>query len=244
MTVWPNLIVTIVLLPALASMFQVTSESPVPLGEGFVTTADGVELFYQKFGEGAQVVVAPGGMYLAGEFPRLAEARTVVLFDQRGRSRSAPLASTESLGIRYEVSDLEAVRQSLGFQRISLIGWSYMGLVVAKYALEHPDRVDRVIQVGPIPPRRFPYLSQYQQELTRRHGVQNTARLEELIQLSKDSSEPAAFIRPYYEVAHKALFYGPVVETGFRSDFYKLANETPYNVWRFQLPAVIDSLSE
>jgi hypothetical protein len=38
-----------------------------PKDEGFVETPDGLQLFYQEYGEGDRVVVAPGGMYLAGE---------------------------------------------------------------------------------------------------------------------------------------------------------------------------------
>ena len=51
-----------------STLFPTGAGYPVPSDEGFVVTADGLKLFYQKFGGGTQVVVAPGGMYLAGEF--------------------------------------------------------------------------------------------------------------------------------------------------------------------------------
>jgi pimeloyl-ACP methyl ester carboxylesterase len=45
------------------------------------------------------------------------------------------------------------VRQKIGAERVALIGWSYLGMMVMRYAAEHPERVQRVIQIGPVPGR-------------------------------------------------------------------------------------------
>jgi proline iminopeptidase len=181
-------------------------------------------------------------MYLAGEFHRLAEGRTLILYDQRARGKSDAVTDSGSIGLIYEVSDLEAIRQGLGFERISLIGWSYSGFVVAKYALEYRKYIERVIQVGPLPPCKIPYWARTLKELSSRRSPDEIARIEHLIQLSNNSEEPVDLIRDYYKVAHKAIFYGPIVETRFRDDFYTLPNEVPHNVWSFHLPTVISSL--
>ena len=49
---------------------------------------------------------------------------------------------------------MEAVRTHFGIDRASLIGWSYLGAVVALYAADHPEHVRAVVQIGPMAPRR------------------------------------------------------------------------------------------
>lgn len=227
-------------------VFAVTAEagSPSPVAEGFVETPDGLRLFYQEYGGGDRVVVAPAGMYLAGQLPNLVTGCRLVLYDQRARGRSDRVTDRTKLGVTHEVADLEAVRRGLGLGRISVIGWSYSGLVTAVYALEHPDQVERVIQIGPIPPRRKPYWGRFLEETARRRSPEEAARLEALTADNREAEEPAALIRPFYQTAHRAVFYGPIVEDSFRSDFYNLSNEAPHHVWGFQIPAVLKSLGD
>ena len=49
--------------------------------DGYVTTGDGVRLFYQKLGNGVQIVLVPNGIYVVDHLARLAANRTVVFFD-------------------------------------------------------------------------------------------------------------------------------------------------------------------
>ena len=43
------------------------------------------------------------------------------------------------------VEDMEAIRQALGLERMSLLGISYGTALALAYARAHPDRVDRLI---------------------------------------------------------------------------------------------------
>ncbi len=82
-------------------------------------------------------------------------------YDPRNRGRSEAVSDTTHLGIQYSLSDLEDVRQHFRIKKMSLIGWSYLGAMVALYAAERPEQVDRVVQIGPIPPRKNPYWQQF-----------------------------------------------------------------------------------
>lgn len=42
-------------------------------------------------------------------------------------------------------------RAHYGAEHVSLIGFSYLGLMTAIYASRHPDRVERLAQLGPAP---------------------------------------------------------------------------------------------
>lgn len=115
-------------------------------------TAPGVSLYVETYGDGPSVVIAPGRLFTANEFRTLAAPdRTLVLYDMRNRGASQPVEDGGQINIAADVRDLEALRQRLGASRVSLIGYSYLGLMAALYAAEHPDRVDRVVQVGPVP---------------------------------------------------------------------------------------------
>ena len=56
--------------------------------EGYVTTDDGLRLFFQISGSGPQTVIIPNGICLLDDFSRLAAGRTVVAYDLRNRGRS------------------------------------------------------------------------------------------------------------------------------------------------------------
>lgn len=120
-----------------------------------IETAPGVTLYVEKYGAGPNVVIAPNRLFMANEFRSLAASdRTLILYDMRNRGASSRVEDGALLTILEDVRDVEALRQYFGAERISLIGYSYLGLMTALYAREHADRVERLVQIGPVP-RRF-----------------------------------------------------------------------------------------
>lgn len=129
----------------------------LPTSEGYVPSATGVRLYYRRLGRGPKTVVIPAAAWWGSQADTLADEMEVVLYDPRGRGRSEPVTENTPVGIDHAVADLEVVRRHLGLERISLIGWSYLGALVVLYAAAHPEAVDRIVQVGPLMPRRDPY---------------------------------------------------------------------------------------
>ncbi len=114
---------------------------------------NGVDLFTRRIGTGPFVVVLHGGPgahhdYLLPQFDRLAQGRELFYYDQRGGGRS-PVAREIQVGWREHVEDLEALRNTMGLERVSLCGYSWGGLLTVLYLLEHPDRVERLGLVSP-----------------------------------------------------------------------------------------------
>jgi proline iminopeptidase len=84
----------------------------------------------------------------------------------RGRGRSDAISDEQRpniVGIHQDVKDVERVRKHFNFPKISLIGYSYLGLMTVMYAMENPDRVERIIQLGPVP---LKFGTQYPREYT------------------------------------------------------------------------------
>ena len=133
--------------------------------EGHVTAADGVRLFFQKVGNGRGTVVVPNAVYMFDDFKRLAAEHTCIFYDLRNRGRSDAVADDAMLkgGVHNDVQDLEAVRRHFELENMSVLGHSYVGAVVALYAMEHSENVSRVVQIAPTAPN---ITKQYPPDLT------------------------------------------------------------------------------
>jgi proline iminopeptidase len=57
--------------------------------------------------------------------------------------------SSENMSVRHVVDDLDALRVHLKVDRVFLVGHSWGGMLAMAYAAAHPDRVDRLILIGP-----------------------------------------------------------------------------------------------
>jgi proline iminopeptidase len=129
--------------------------------EGFVTVAPNLRLYYRWLSERRDhPIVVPAAAWWGHQLDRLADDHAVLLYDPRGRGRSDPRPATRG-SLDDEIDDLERLREALRIDRMSLIGWSFLGAVVALYAARYPERVSRLVQVGPMVPRRDPYWTQF-----------------------------------------------------------------------------------
>ncbi len=168
--------------------------------EGYITTDDGVRLWFQTVGSGSQVVVLPNGFHLLDDFSPLAGGRTLVFYDVRNRGRSDTVTDPARLarGIHNDVDDLDAVRRHFGLDRLNLIGHSYMGLMVILYAMKYPAQVDRIVQIGPMAPDAR---KQYPPDLSNNDDVLRAtfAKLGEL-QNERASSDPIEFCRKSWSI--------------------------------------------
>lgn len=127
--------------------------------QGFVDAGAGVRLYYRVDGSGpCSVIVLHGGPgfshdYLADDLLPLAERWRVIHYDQRGSGRSTLVSGADALAAGRFVDDLEAVRLHFGLQRLTLLGHSWGAAVAALYAMRHPERLERVVLVAPMPLR-------------------------------------------------------------------------------------------
>lgn len=121
----------------------------------FVKVGD-LNLHYLEWGEpGAPLVVMVHGLTgnahafdnLAAHF---ATRYHVISVDVRGRGDSDWAADGDYSNDAY-VADLEGLRQSLGFERFSLVGTSMGGRISLTYAGTYPERVERTVlnDIGP-----------------------------------------------------------------------------------------------
>ena len=87
-------------------------------------------------------------------FERFAgEGYDVYLYEQAGTGRSDPLRDLRDYTVQRNVDDLEAIRRTIGAERLILIGQSWGAVLAAHYAADHPQRVAKLVFPSPGPMR-------------------------------------------------------------------------------------------
>jgi pimeloyl-ACP methyl ester carboxylesterase len=82
------------------------------------------------------------------QIPVLAERFFVIAPDQRGFARSSKPQGVESYTADKPVADLLALATHFGKDRFTLVGHDWGGAIAWMAALQHPDRVERLIIVN------------------------------------------------------------------------------------------------
>ena len=165
--------------------------------EGYVRTNEGFRLYFVRLGAGEPILVIPNGIYLRRDFERLARRRTVVFYDVRNRGRSDALSGAAiERGIHHDVDDLDAVRRSFHADQVDVLAHSYIATMPILYALEHPAHVNRIVQIGPMPPscgKAYPAELKCEDE-TFRNILARLAQLEG----ERSTTDPAEFCRKFW----------------------------------------------
>ncbi|MCA9324364.1 prolyl aminopeptidase [Candidatus Saccharibacteria bacterium] len=72
----------------------------------------------------------------------------VIFHDQRGCGKSTPFGKLEHNTTQDLIADIEKLREKFGFEKISLFGGSWGSALALAYAIEHPDRVNKMLING------------------------------------------------------------------------------------------------
>ncbi len=118
---------------------------------------ESARIFYEVVGDGEPIIVVHGGpgldhSYLQPGLDALATRNSLIYYDQRGTGRS--VANLDSAGINLDafVEDIDALRQALGYERVSLLTHSWGALLGLEYAARHPEAVRALILMNPTEP--------------------------------------------------------------------------------------------
>ena len=98
----------------------------------------------------------PGGDHSSfkSQIAALSDTAQLVYIDHRGSGRSAA-GDPETYSLENNIEDIDALRDYLGLERISILGSSYGGMVAQGYAIRYPDRVANLILNATAPSFRF-----------------------------------------------------------------------------------------
>jgi proline iminopeptidase len=214
--------------------------------EGYATTDDGVQLFYQKIGDSPSTVIIPNALYLFEDFKYLAVDHTLIFYDMHNRGRSDKVSESQKLsrGIHHDVKDLETIRKHFGREKVHLIGHSYLGLMVFLYATSYPDHVGRVVQIGPM---QFDITAKYPQHLTANDEtpVPDPKKMEVLTNLEASGyaqASPREYSRKWWSSIRSVYVTNPKDTVKIFSGIDEFPNEWPTNQMKHLTENILPSI--
>ncbi len=103
---------------------------------------------YHVMGAGPTCVVVPGGPGLDWKYlrsPELEKQLQLVYLEPIGSGASLRLPAGQTYTLARYVDQLEHLRVVLRMDKLCLVGHSHGGLIAARYAIDHPDRVSALV---------------------------------------------------------------------------------------------------
>ena len=203
-----------------------------PDSSGYLTASDGARLHFAIYGSSRDTVIVPGEAMLVDPLEDLRGSLTLVFYDPRGRGQSEWIGDGKRLAMADELRDLETVRSTFRISKAGIIGFSYLGLMTALYAADHPDRVTRLALVGPVAPDEAT-ASRYAPAEGRLRSDSAAARFARARAAASDTADLSAECRRWYE-AYLPVYVGdPANASKVSTALCSNENETPSRVqWR------------
>ncbi|NNG16762.1 MAG: alpha/beta fold hydrolase [Gemmatimonadales bacterium] len=203
------------------------------MAETLVRHIRGISIFERRAGKGPPTVVLHGGPgahhdYLLPAMDALARGRTLVYYDQRGGGRS-PVDRSIAVGWREQVADLEALRAVWGIDRLTLLGYSWGGLLAVLYATEFPSRVSELALVAPAPAWRAAREEFEQAFAERNRDPTLEAERRALRESGLGVRDPDFYRQRLFELSVAAYFY----DRNRARDLtpFRVTNRTEHEVW-------------
>jgi len=204
---------------ALANSSRVTAAGPLSpfpsyhhiwtpgLGYGSFES-NGLRLTYETQGNGDEVViVVHGGAGLPHEYfhpmlYNLSRYAKLVFFDRRSDMLSADARGMAP--VAELADDIDALRKSLGVERVSLLGHSFGATIALNYALRHPENVKRLILVSAAAVVEDPYEGE-------KRILETLSKAELAVYRSGEggtgAAKPCDRVRKRYAVLYPHFFY-------------------------------------
>ena len=140
---WPLLIAFLLLT---AACQPITAPPPVAT----TVALNGIELYYEVHGRGEPLILIHGGLgnagYWSNQIEAFAKKYQVIALDSRGHGRST--FNEEPISYALMTSDVLALMDYLEIAKADIVGWSDGGIIGLELAINHPDRVNRIVAYG------------------------------------------------------------------------------------------------
>lgn len=119
-----------------------------------IVKVGGFDVAVEVRGTGPVCVACPGGPGFDAAYLHDAELErifTMVYVDPLGTGGSSRLPEGQQYSIARDAETVEAVRVHLDQDTLCILGHSYGGMVAQRYAVDHPERVSRLILYSTTP---------------------------------------------------------------------------------------------
>ncbi|HML20690.1 MAG TPA: alpha/beta hydrolase [Aggregatilinea sp.] len=123
-----------------------------PATQSGMAPVNDIEVYYATYGDPANepLLLLHGGLgnadYFVNQIPAFSENYYVITMDSRGHGRST--MSDQQIGYALMASDVLALLDYLEIDAVNLVGWSDGGIIGLDIAINHPERLLKLIAYG------------------------------------------------------------------------------------------------
>jgi pimeloyl-ACP methyl ester carboxylesterase len=118
--------------------------------KGEYAEVNGINLYYETHGSGRPLVLLHGGLMSGDTFgpviPLLAKRHQVIAPDLQGHGRTGDI--DRPIDVRLMAGDIAALIDHLGLDKPDLVGYSLGGGVALQTAIQHPERIRKLVVVS------------------------------------------------------------------------------------------------
>ena len=136
---------------------------------------------------------------------QLAEKHQLIFYDQRGCGLST--GDPETISLESFVEDIEAIRISYGYPKITVLGHSWGGFLAMQYAIAHPEFTQKLILLNSMPPSSEECLLFYEEWERRMAPFLDRARDDE--KESRFAKGDPIAVEKYYQIMLGRYCYLP-----------------------------------
>ena len=184
-----------------------------------------MKLFYRKYGQGQPIIILHGLFGQCDNWQTAAKGLAengfeVYAVDQRNHGLSP---HSDEFNYKVMSNDLNELISDLGFGKAILMGHSMGGKIALQFAVDHPERINKLI-VADIAPKYYP--PHHQQVITAVRAVDF-----DLVKTRKEAEETLSKYLPDYSTKQFLL----------KNIYWK--TETQLD-WRFNVDAITKNIEE
>jgi len=207
-----------------------------PPRESGVTKTTSAPLYWARYGPAGKdpLVVLHGGPgahhdYLLPQMLHLAESHDVLFYDQKGGGQSRTNDQTP-VTWQTHVDDLAAIVKEFSLDPLTIVGYSWGGLLAALYALEAVDSPpDRLVLIDPAPLAKR-YRVQFEDEFRKRQQSQAVQQMRAELEASGlRETDPDAYRHRLFELSVAGYFANP--ESAKNLTPFRVIARTQQSVW-------------
>lgn len=202
---------------------------------GYVNSG-GTRLYYHIIGTGEDTIVIPLDYWNTKAFEKYSDGFTFIFYDTRDRRNSESIEDTSKLGYDFDLIDLENIRKYFDIAKMSLIGTSYYGALIARYAMLYPGHVSKLVMVGALYPRTKPFINYDSPEAEGRVDTTAQRKFFKMKMTGANKTNPIEYCKTYWET-YAAYYTGDPSFAKKRNYPCDMPNEWPDNldVWTTRL---------
>lgn len=175
-------------------------------------SVNGTNLYIKEIGTGSPIIVVHGGpglnhSYFLPHLNSLAKKHRLIFYDQRACGNSSGNLDSTQMNLHLFVEDIEAIRNNLNLDKISILAHSWGGLVAMKYAVKYSKNINSLILSNSVSPKFGEFEKETNQRLKVRIPKEDSILRSEILKSAEFKSGNLEAYTRLFKLSFKPSFY-------------------------------------